>query len=89
MPTPSITPSSDSQAKLVPSKNKWKKYLRGDVPLEEILPLIIEEAGDVLWYWARLCLEAGQSGDMVAQANLQKLIDRKERGVLQGFGSHR
>jgi NTP pyrophosphatase (non-canonical NTP hydrolase) len=70
-------------------QNKWKKYLRGDVPLEEILPLIIEEAGDVLWYWARLCLEAGQSGDMVAQANLQKLIDRKERGVLQGFGSHR
>jgi NTP pyrophosphatase (non-canonical NTP hydrolase) len=70
-------------------QNKWKKYLRGDVPLDEILPLIVGELGDVLYYWARACLETGQSADWVAQENLQKLIDRKERGVLQGFGSHR
>jgi hypothetical protein len=69
--------------------NKWKKYLRGDVPLEEILPLITGELGDFLYYWARACVEMGQSAPMVAQDNLQKLDDRKKRGVLQGFGSHR
>ena len=69
--------------------NKWKKYLRGDVAIEDILPLVVAELGDTLWYLARLSLEMGQPFELIAHDNLQKLDDRKKRGVLQGTGSNR
>lgn len=48
-----------------------------------------KELGDCLWYCAALAGELGCTLSEVAQANLDKLFDRKERGVIQGSGDNR
>lgn len=65
-----------------------KPYLRGDdkKPFRED---IISEAGDVLWNLAVLLNDHGISFNLVAETNLRKLQDRKERGVLMGSGGNR
>jgi NTP pyrophosphatase (non-canonical NTP hydrolase) len=50
---------------------------------------IIKELGDVLWYLAALASELDVSFEEVAIKNIQKLQDRKKRGVLQGEGDNR
>lgn len=50
---------------------------------------IRKEIGDVLWYAAALCHEIGVCLNDAAELNLQKLADRKARGVLQGSGDNR
>jgi NTP pyrophosphatase (non-canonical NTP hydrolase) len=47
------------------------------------------EFGDVLWMLAACCSELNMSLEDVARANLQKLVDRKKRGVLEGSGDNR
>jgi len=47
------------------------------------------ELGDVLWYMAQICTELGISLDDVAEANIEKLRSRLERGTIQGEGDHR
>lgn len=65
---------------------KAKKSIRdGTLPREEILA----EIGDVLWYCAALASDLGTRLEDVAEANLAKLRDRQERGVLQGNGDSR
>ncbi|HWY18893.1 MAG TPA: nucleoside triphosphate pyrophosphohydrolase family protein [Solirubrobacteraceae bacterium] len=48
-----------------------------------------KELGDVLWYVAQLASELGLELDEIAQANLDKLLSRQERGVLSGEGDDR
>ncbi len=50
---------------------------------------IVKEVGDNLWYLAAMCSELGVSLDLVANINLQKLADRKERGVIKSEGDNR
>ncbi len=50
---------------------------------------LVLEMGDVLWYLAELCTQLGVSLDDVAEANLEKLRGRVERGTLSGDGDHR
>lgn len=50
---------------------------------------LVTEAGDVLWYLAMLCEEAGVSLQYVAERNLHKLADRQTRGTLHGQGGKR
>lgn len=50
---------------------------------------IKKEIGDALWYVAAAAKEAGFTLSEIAEANLEKLADRKARGVLQGSGSDR
>lgn len=50
---------------------------------------IIKELGDVLWYVSQVASECGIALEEVADRNIQKLRDRKERGVLQGTGDNR
>jgi NTP pyrophosphatase (non-canonical NTP hydrolase) len=69
--------------------NKWKKYYRDGVPFDEVRAQMLNEAGDVLWYLARLVTELGESLNNVAQDNLNKLSDRKDRGVISGAGDNR
>ena len=50
---------------------------------------IKKELGDVLWYLTQLSTELEISLDDVAQANIEKLYSRLERGTLQGNGDNR
>lgn len=47
------------------------------------------ELGDVLWYLTQICTNLGLSLEEVAEANLDKLFSRLERGKIQGEGDHR
>ena len=71
--------------------NKIKKVLRDDngVLTDEKREFLKKESGDALWYWARLCEEIGVTCNTVAVDNVEKLTDRKERGVLKGDGDNR
>ena len=50
---------------------------------------IIKEMGDCLWYHARLADVLGIDFNVVADMNIEKLLDRKERGTIQGEGDDR
>ncbi len=47
------------------------------------------ELGDVLWYLTQICTNLGLSLEEVAEANLDKLFSRLERGKIQGDGDQR
>ncbi len=66
--------------------NKVKKILR-DGKFDR--NAIADEVGDCLWYIAALCRDLNVSMSDLAAANLKKLQDRKERGVLSGNGDKR
>ncbi|MFA5985838.1 MAG: nucleoside triphosphate pyrophosphohydrolase family protein [Parcubacteria group bacterium] len=71
--------------------DKLKKTIRDDggVLTAEKKQEVGKELGDVLWYVAQVASELGLSLDEVAQANLEKLFSRKERGTLTGSGDNR
>jgi NTP pyrophosphatase (non-canonical NTP hydrolase) len=50
---------------------------------------IKKELGDVLWYISQLARILGFTLEEVALANLDKLADRKARGVIGGSGDTR
>ena len=65
---------------------KVKKIIRdGTFSREDIL----DELGDVLWYAAALARDLNSELSEVAQRNLDKLVSRKERGVIGGSGDKR
>jgi NTP pyrophosphatase (non-canonical NTP hydrolase) len=70
---------------------KVKKAIRDDGG--ELTPerreALAAELGDVLWYVAQLATEAGLGLDEIAQANLDKLLSRRDRAVLHGSGDLR
>jgi NTP pyrophosphatase (non-canonical NTP hydrolase) len=47
------------------------------------------ELGDVLWYLAQVCTELEIPLDEVAEANIEKLFSRLERGKIGGEGDDR
>lgn len=65
---------------------KVKKLLRDGVFDKG---LAAKELGDVLWYLTRSANELGYSLADIANMNIEKLTDRKERGVLKGNGDTR
>ena len=72
-------------------QGKVKKILRDDnnVISDEKRLDIKKELGDILWYVAMCSRELGFTLDEVAQANINKLNARKEKGTLQGSGDNR
>ena len=76
-------------------QEKVKKAIREDDP--SYIEDIPKEAGDVLWYLARLPKELRAIDEVdfdgtladIADDNLDKLLDRKERDVLEGEGDDR
>lgn len=69
--------------------NKVKKYFRGDFELERLEEMLNDELGDVLWYLARLAKTSGWRLSDIALDNLDKLNDRRNRGVTRGDGDNR
>ncbi|GLY18069.1 nucleoside triphosphate pyrophosphohydrolase family protein [Kineosporia rhizophila] len=70
---------------------KFKKWIRDQESDETRIDRedIAKELGDVLWYLAVLANYLDLSLDDIATANLTKVTDRKNRGVLGGSGDHR
>jgi NTP pyrophosphatase (non-canonical NTP hydrolase) len=68
-----------------------KKAIRDDggEVSDERRTAMSKELGDVLWYVAQLASELGLELEDVAQANLDKLLSRQQRGVLSGSGDDR
>ena len=64
-----------------------KKYVHYGKSMD--LVNLEEEIGDIMWYMAALCSELELDMEEVAQANIDKLFSRKERGVLKGDGDNR
>lgn len=50
---------------------------------------IKKELGDVIWYVANIAFDFGINLQDVAETNIEKLMSRKERGVLKGSGDNR
>ena len=72
--------------------NKVKKFIRDGAAQDEYLAKRIEigyEIGDVLWYCAVLAKEMEMDLGHIMENNLQKLADRKKRGMLSGSGDNR
>lgn len=70
---------------------KIKKLFRddqGELTLERKAD-IKKELGDVLWYLTQVATELDISLEELAEANLEKLLSRKERGALTGDGDNR
>ncbi len=72
-------------------QGKIKKILRdnGGTITNEHKTEIKKEIGDCLWYLAAMCNELEISLQDAAEENLEKLLSRKERGVLTGSGDNR
>jgi NTP pyrophosphatase (non-canonical NTP hydrolase) len=74
-------------------QGKIKKLIRDGDGVESVTPeqakAIAYEIGDVLWYCAALAGDLGFELGDIAQANLDKLFDRQERGVIGGSGDNR
>lgn len=72
-------------------QGKIKKVLRDDagVLTDEKRIAIAKEAGDILWYVARLASEISIPLEVIAEMNLAKLGLRKEAGTLTGSGDDR
>ncbi len=71
--------------------NRVKKIQRDDggVLTEERRAIIAKELGDTLWYVSQVAHEIGHTLDGIAQANLDNLAGRKQRGTLHGDGDNR
>ena len=70
---------------------KIKKVVRNDMGKisEEKRELIKLEIGDVLWYLSQVARFTGISLQDAAEANVKKLADRRERGVIRSEGDTR
>jgi NTP pyrophosphatase (non-canonical NTP hydrolase) len=70
---------------------KLKKIIRdkNSVISDEDKQELAKELGDVLWYIAVFAHDLGIPLDVIAQQNLNKLLSRRDRGVLDGNGDNR
>ena len=70
---------------------KIKKVLRDKKGVidEATKQELAKELGDVLWYVSQIATELKLSLGDIASQNMEKLLSRKERGVLRGSGDNR
>ena len=71
-----------------------KKAIRGDYGYdpaddEKFREKLAGEIGDCLWYVSEVARQFGFQLENIAKGNLEKLADRKSRGVLRGSGGDR
>lgn len=70
-------------------QGKYKKFLRDDLPWDDVRKDLKKELGDVLWYCAMFARELDYNLGDVMDGVLVKLQDRQVRGVLGGSGDNR
>jgi len=71
--------------------NKVKKIIRDgtDKNNEDMVQALSSEIGDCLWYIAVLADDVGVKLSDIANSNLLKLANRKEKGTIRGSGDNR
>ena len=71
--------------------NKVKKIIRddGNKINESLVQEISAEIGDCLWYISVLASDIGIKLSDIANSNIEKLLDRANRGKLSGSGDKR
>jgi NTP pyrophosphatase (non-canonical NTP hydrolase) len=71
--------------------DKLKKTIRDDngILTEKKKEEVKKELGDVLWYVAQVASELELSLNEIAEHNMNKLLSRKDRGVISGSGDDR
>ena len=69
----------------------FKKWIRDqDADFDKLdIDSVKKEMGDVLWYIAVIAHDLDISLDDLANANIEKLASRKQRGTLSGSGDNR
>ena len=70
---------------------KVKKIIRdknGELS-DETKAELVKELGDILWYVNAVAVMLGSDLSKVADSNLQKVLSRKERGMIHGSGDNR
>ncbi len=72
-------------------QGKIKKIIRdnGGVITDEAREAIKGELSDILWYLASMSHNLGYNLSEIATHNINKLQDRRKRGVLHGSGDNR
>lgn len=68
---------------------KIKKMYRGDPADTDNIWHLLSEVGDVLWYISEIATVCGIDLSAVAEMNLYKLQDRKNREKIKGDGDKR
>lgn len=68
--------------------NSIVQELRETLTVQQV-QAIVRELGDVLWYINAMAKELGSSLEEVATINLEKLYDRRDRGVIKSEGDNR
>lgn len=70
---------------------KIAKAHRGDYQgtMDDLDLALRKELGDILWNVAAIASVHGWTLDSIAEMNLDKLTDRKDRGVIKGSGDER
>lgn len=70
---------------------KVKKLYRDDnmTLTEERRQALKAELGDVMWYISQCATELGLSLEEIAEANIEKLFARRDKGTLHGDGDNR
>ena len=84
-PTLGLTNEAGEVAGKIKKIFRDKEGVIGDAERE----MLKAELGDVLWYLAQVATELQLSLDDIASRNLAKLLDRQERGKIQGDGDNR
>lgn len=78
----------DESGEVLALFKKWIRDQNADFDKLDV-EMIKKELGDILWYIAVVAEDIGLSMDDIAAANIKKLADRKDRGVLRGSGDNR
>lgn len=67
----------------------YAKHVRDETKMSDMQDKLHKELGDVLWFVAMIAEVADLDMSAIAEANLAKLRDRKERNKLKGSGDDR
>jgi NTP pyrophosphatase (non-canonical NTP hydrolase) len=72
-------------------KKNWRNYnsMTADNLTKDQRLEFLKELGDVLWYTTASAIELGSTLAEVAQININKLLDRRARGVIKSQGDNR
>ena len=69
---------------------KYKKYLRGDVMVQQDFETkLVDELGDVMWYFVRICDMLDVTLYEVMTRNIDKLSTRMVKDTIKGDGDDR